>query len=107
MMTSYCYRTLSGPQCVMKVKKIAKLEKIVLLHACNFRWAKNSTLSYETGIFRPDIKMLKVHQDAPTSMLKSQNSSGVIPPEPRIERGREGGNRCLAHGGHDVERAEI
>jgi hypothetical protein len=32
-------------------KKAAKLENIVLLHACNFRWAKNITLLYETGIF--------------------------------------------------------
>jgi hypothetical protein len=63
----------------------------VLLHACNFRWAKNITLSHETGIFWPDMKMLKVHQNAPTSMLKSQIFSGVIPPDPRIKRGREGG----------------
>jgi hypothetical protein len=48
--------------------------------------------------------MLKVHQNAPTSMLKSENFSGVIPPNPRIKRGGEGlgrvgkgGNRCLAH----------
>jgi hypothetical protein len=54
--------------------------------------------------------MLKVHQNAPTSygMLKSQNFSGVISPDPRIKRGGEGGiegldrvgkggNRCLAH----------
>jgi hypothetical protein len=34
-----------------KGKKVAKLENIVLLHACNFRWAKNITLSHETGIF--------------------------------------------------------
>jgi hypothetical protein len=30
---------------------------------------------HETGIFKPDMKMLKVHQNAPTSMLKSQNFS--------------------------------
>jgi hypothetical protein len=51
--------------------------------------------------------MLKVHQNAPTSMLKSENFSGVIPPDPRIKRGGEGreelgrvgkgGNSCLAH----------
>jgi hypothetical protein len=73
-------------------KKIAKLENIVLLHACNFRWAKNITLSYETGIFWPDMKMLKVHQNAPTSMLKSQFFPGVIPRTPESKgEGREGG----------------
>jgi hypothetical protein len=35
------------------------------------------------------MKMLKVHQNAPTSMLKSENFSGVIPPDPRIKRGGE------------------
>jgi hypothetical protein len=79
----------------------------VLLHFCNFRWAKKITLSHETGIFKPDMKMLKVHQNAPTSMLKSYIFSGVIPPDPRIKKGGEGGeglgrvgkggNRCLAH----------
>jgi hypothetical protein len=72
-------------------KKIAKLENIVLLHACHFRWAKNITLLYETGIFWPDMKMLKVHQNAPTSMLKSQIFSGVIPLIPESKGiGREG-----------------
>jgi hypothetical protein len=47
---SYCYRTLSGPHCEMKVK-ISKLENMVLLHACNFRWVKNITLSHETAFF--------------------------------------------------------
>jgi hypothetical protein len=60
----------------MKVK-IAKLENMVLWYACNFRWAKNITLLHETGIFKPDMNMLKVHQNAPTSMQKSQNFSGV------------------------------
>jgi hypothetical protein len=36
------------------------------------------------------MKMLKVHQNAPTSMLKSENFSGVIPPNSRIKRGGEG-----------------
>jgi hypothetical protein len=36
------------------------------------------------------MKMLKVHQNAPTSMLKSENFSGVIPPDPRIKRGGVG-----------------
>jgi hypothetical protein len=36
------------------------------------------------------MKMLKVHQNAPTSMLKSENFSGVIPPDLRIKRGGEG-----------------
>jgi hypothetical protein len=53
------------------------------------------------------MKMLKVHQNTPTSMLKSENFSGITPPDPRIKRGEEGreglgrvwkgGNRCLAH----------
>jgi hypothetical protein len=73
-------------------KKIAKLENIVLLHACNFRWAKNITLSYETGIFWPDMKMLKVHQNAPTSMLKSQIFSGGHTRTPELNgEGRERG----------------
>jgi hypothetical protein len=72
-------------------KKVAKLENIVLLHACNFRWAKNVTLSYETGIFWPDMKMLKVHQNAPSSMLKSRIFSVVIHRTPESKReGREG-----------------
>jgi hypothetical protein len=58
----------------------------VLLHACNFRWAKKITLSHETGIFKPDMKMLKVHQNAPTSMLKSYIFSGVIPRTPVSKR---------------------
>jgi hypothetical protein len=75
----------------MKVKKIAKLENTVLLHAYNFRWAKNITLSHKTGSFQPDMKMLKVHQNAPTSMPKSQNFSRVIPPDPLSKgEGREG-----------------
>jgi hypothetical protein len=40
------------------------------------------------------MKMLKVHQNAPTSMLKSQNFSGVIPPDPILKgkgRGGRGG----------------
>jgi hypothetical protein len=37
--------------------------------------SKNIKLSHETGIFWPDMKMLKVHQNAPTSILKSQNFS--------------------------------
>jgi hypothetical protein len=75
----------------------------VLLHACNFRWEKNITLSYETGIFWPDMKMLKVHQNAPTSMLKSQIFLGSYPGPP-YQKGKggrgevgKGGNRCLAH----------
>jgi hypothetical protein len=35
------------------------------------------------------MKMLKVHQNALTSMLKSENFSGVIPPDSRIKRGGE------------------
>jgi hypothetical protein len=70
----------------------------VLLHACNFRWAKNITLSHETGIFQPDMKMLKVHPNAPTSMLKCENFSGVIPPDPRIKREGEGGRGWVGLG---------
>jgi hypothetical protein len=58
----------------------------VLLHASYFRWAKNITLSLESGIFYPDTKMLKVHQNAPTSILKSENFSGGDTPDPRIKR---------------------
>jgi hypothetical protein len=36
------------------------------------------------------MKMLKVHQNAPTSMLKSQNFSGGHTPDPRINSGGEG-----------------
>jgi hypothetical protein len=39
------------------------------------------------------MKMLKVHQNAPTSILKSQNFSGVIPRTPVLKgegRGGEG-----------------
>jgi hypothetical protein len=36
------------------------------------------------------MKMLEVHQNAPTSMLKFQNFPGLIPPDPRIKRGGEG-----------------
>jgi hypothetical protein len=58
------------------------------------------------------MKMLKVHQNAPTSILKSQNFSGGHTPVIKkreglgrgLGRGREelgevgkGGNRCLAH----------
>jgi hypothetical protein len=35
------------------------------------------------------MKMLKMHQNTPTSMLKSENFSGVTP-NPRIKRGGEG-----------------
>jgi hypothetical protein len=51
------------------------------------------------------MKMQKVHQNAPTSMLKSQNFSEVIPRTP-VSKGEggeglgrvgKGGNRCLAH----------
>jgi hypothetical protein len=44
------------------------------------------------------MKMLKVHQNAPTSMLKSENFSAVIPPDPRIKRGGVGLGRVGREG---------
>jgi hypothetical protein len=37
-----------------------------------------------------DMKMLKVHQNAPTSMLKSENFSGGHTPGPPYQKGRGG-----------------
>jgi hypothetical protein len=48
------------------------------------------------------MKMLTVHQNAPTSMLKSENFSGVIPLDPRIKRRGEGGREGLGRVGIGV-----
>jgi hypothetical protein len=84
----------------MKVK-IANLENIVLLHACNFRWAKNITLSLETGIFLARYEDAKSAPKRTYKHAKISKFFGAHTPGSPYQKGRggvgKGGNRRLAH----------
>jgi hypothetical protein len=108
---------------VMKVK-ITKSESIVRMHACILGWStilKNWVAPNKVTVFLPDMKMLKVHHNAPRSLLKSKKISGTDTRGPPYYKGRrgvergggesegegrgwvglgkvgKGGNRCLAY----------
>jgi hypothetical protein len=72
-------------------KKIAKLENIVLLHACNFKWAKNITLSQKNWQFSARYEDAKI---APKRTYKHAKISKFFPghtPDPLSKGdGREG-----------------